>query len=289
MDIRGEQLVVRGMEPEPEILGPLHGWQAIKLAILAALVLAQVGCGPPQTNNTESTTDSQLNTPGPDMVLTLTAWPTLAPVITRPPTPTAIPVALWTAEPEASPTVSIQPTATSVLPADEPGVAWRGAALGTLAAPKQILIPALELDAPVESVAWEPVQIEGQWVSEWQTAENAVGHHRNSANPGELGNVVLSGHHNTRGEVFRQLGEIGQPGSRIDRGDTIVLVSEDDTRYEYVIVDWYRFLEEGIGSEEKRAHAQYMEPSDDARLTLVTCWPYDSNSHRVVVVAQPAP
>jgi sortase A len=277
------------MEPEPDILRPLHSWQAIKLAIVTVLVLAQVGCGPLQTSKTETKTDWQLNTPGPDMILTLTAWPTPAPVITRPPTPTADPVALWTAEPEASPTVLIQPTATSVPPPDAPDAAWSGAVLGTLAAPKQILIPALELDAPVESVAWEPVQIEGQWVSEWQTADNAVGHHWNSANPGEMGNVVLSGHHNTKGEVFRQLSEIGQPGSRIDRGDTIVLVSEDDSRYEYVIVDWYRLLEEGIGSEEMRAHAQYMAPSDDARLTLVTCWPYDSNSHRVVVVAQPAP
>ena len=34
-------------------------------------------------------------------------------------------------------------------------------------------------------------------------------------------------------------------------------------------------------------NAQWIEQTDDERLTLVTCWPYTDNSHRLIVVAHP--
>jgi sortase A len=34
-------------------------------------------------------------------------------------------------------------------------------------------------------------------------------------------------------------------------------------------------------------NARWIYPSEDERITLVTCWPYESNTHRVIVVAAP--
>ena len=34
-------------------------------------------------------------------------------------------------------------------------------------------------------------------------------------------------------------------------------------------------------------NAQWIQESTDERLTLVTCWPNDDNTHRVIVVALP--
>jgi sortase A len=106
------------------------------------------------------------------------------------------------------------------------------------------------------------------------------------ADPGEAGNVVISGHHNTQGEVFRQVSEIGQPGSVLSQSDEIILVAEDGQQHTYTIVQWERFQEEGISEQERQEHARYLASTTDPTLTLVTCWPYESNSHRVVVVAK---
>ncbi len=35
------------------------------------------------------------------------------------------------------------------------------------------------------------------------------------------------------------------------------------------------------------ANAQWIEPSTDERLTLITCWPKDNNTHRLIIVAVP--
>jgi sortase A len=35
-------------------------------------------------------------------------------------------------------------------------------------------------------------------------------------------------------------------------------------------------------------NARWIEPTEDERLTLVSCWPYETNAYRLVVVARPA-
>jgi sortase A len=34
-------------------------------------------------------------------------------------------------------------------------------------------------------------------------------------------------------------------------------------------------------------NAQWILPSVDERLTLISCWPFESNTHRVIIVARP--
>jgi sortase A len=152
-----------------------------------------------------------------------------------------------------------------------------------------LLIPSLGLDAPVIEVSWELIYEDGAWRSVWQMASDAVGHHRNSANPGEVGNVVLSGHHNTAGEVFREVSEIGQDGARFAIGDELVLVASDGQHYVYSVSDWERFQETGASREQRQRNAGYLDQTGEPTLTLVTCWPYESNSHRVVVIARLQP
>jgi len=38
----------------------------------------------------------------------------------------------------------------------------------------------------------------------------------------------------------------------------------------------------------RRQNARWIAPTTDERLTLVTCWPYTGNSHRLIIVAKPA-
>jgi LPXTG-site transpeptidase (sortase) family protein len=259
-------------------------WPLVLLALSSLLMIGiQAACAPQSAPPEEENAVAQLLTVQPEMVLTLTAWPTPPPIVTHPPTLTAAPRPLWTAADlfnnPPSPTASGGPAPASTAISTSPPI-------GSSSPAVRLLIPRLGLDVSVVEVSWEVVLEQGVWHSVWQTADGAAGHHRDSANPGEAGNVIISGHHNTRGEVFRQVSEIGQPGSTLGRGDEIILVAKDGRQYTYTIVQWEQFQEEGVPEQQRQEHAQYLASTTDPTLTLVTCWPYESNSHRVVVIAE---
>jgi sortase A len=46
--------------------------------------------------------------------------------------------------------------------------------------------------------------------------------------------------------------------------------------------------EKGEPAEVRQKNAEWIAATDDERLTMVTCWPYTNNTHRVIVVARPA-
>ncbi|MGL4648786.1 MAG: sortase domain-containing protein, partial [Caldilineaceae bacterium] len=57
--------------------------------------------------------------------------------------------------------------------------------------------------------------------------------------------------------------------------------------FEYVI-DKVLIVPEKFATEEQKAkNFAYIESTDDERLTLVSCWPRDDNTHRIIVVAHP--
>jgi sortase A len=130
-------------------------------------------------------------------------------------------------------------------------------------------------------MGWETVDHDGTMVSEWVVPKNAAGWHLNSAMPGHEENVVLSGHHNVKGKVFRYVVDL-------EPGDEITLYA-GDTAYVYVVAEKYILKESGMPLRTRKKNAQWIMPSGDERLTLVTCWPYEwpGNSHRVIVVARP--
>lgn len=145
--------------------------------------------------------------------------------------------------------------------------------------PDRIVASAIGLDAPVIEIGWHLVERDGQMVSEWDVADHAAGFHRGSAYPGHVGNTVLSGHHNIRGEVFRNLVEL-------QSGDMISLYV-DRQEYPYVVRQVLIIPEKYASPEQKQENVQWIGHFPEERLTLVTCWPYTSNTHRVIVVADP--
>lgn len=173
---------------------------------------------------------------------TLTPFPTPAPTLAPPPTPT------------------LQPS--------EP--------------PTRIVAPAINLDAQVVPMTWEMVKHGNQMVPEWVVPENEAGWHVNSAPAGQIGNTVLSGHHNIYAKVFRYVVDL-------EPGDEITLYAGDEA-YVYTVTEKYILKEAGMPPEVRQKNAQWIAPTGDERLTLVTCWPYQwpGNTHRVVVVARPA-
>ena len=146
--------------------------------------------------------------------------------------------------------------------------------------PQRITIPALGVDAPVTAVGLDAVVIDGETFLQWAVPRSyEAGWHQDSALLGEMGNTVINGHNNTLGEIFRDLVDL-QPG------DT-VLVYDGDGPHSYVVADVLQLPEQGQPTAVRVANANWIAPTDDERLTLVSCWPYATNSHRLIVVAFP--
>lgn len=238
--------------PEPEITDA----GAVVLAVTAPVELTAPLPTPTPTSPPPPTNTPSVEGPTPELLPEWTVTPATAePTLTSPP-PTPRP-------PMPTPT----PTPTPWIEAEQP--------------PTRIVAPAIELDARVVPMGWELVDQSGKMKSEWIVPKKAAGWHMNSALPGHEENVVLSGHHNIEGKVFRQVLDLNP-------GDEISLYVEDVT-YPYVVTEKYILKEQGMPLYVRQKNAQWIMPNGDERLTLVTCWPYEwpGNSHRVIVVARP--
>ncbi len=143
-------------------------------------------------------------------------------------------------------------------------------------------IPRLDLDAPVVAVQPQAQSVDGTTVSQLYVPNAfAVGWDSSSAPVGGRGNTVLVGHNNEYGEVFKGLWDL-QVGDEV-----IVHTATGDRRYR--VSETTMFQESGRSLAERQRNAAWVAPTADERLTMVTCWPYASNTHRAVVVALPAP
>jgi sortase A len=122
--------------------------------------------------------------------------------------------------------------------------------------PRRIVIPGINVDAPV---------VKGD---DWESLKKGAGHHIGSANPGERGNCVISAHNDIYGSIFRELPQMGI-------GDEI-LVHTETQAYRYV-VEQTRIIEP--------TEVSVMAPTSSPVLTLISCYPYGLNTHRIVVIA----
>jgi LPXTG-site transpeptidase (sortase) family protein len=240
---------------------------------------------------------------------TMTPWrgpgPTATPTATQPPTPTATrvvkppdilpetfnadeptpvpltaessvlpaqeanPPTLIAPQPDQSPTVTPEPPPPALAPPD-------AASDGI---PTRLVIESVGIDSVIIPVGWNLVEQDGRQFSIWQVADNAVGWHETSAKIGQPGNTVLTGHHNVKGEVFRDL-------VNVEVGD-IVTVYVGDREFLYQVELKTIVKEKGEPIEVRQRNAQWIAPTNDERITMVTCWPYTNNTHRVIVVAKP--
>ena len=147
--------------------------------------------------------------------------------------------------------------------------------------PTRLVIPAINLDAPIMAVNRVNREINGQSVTTWAVPDTlAAGWHATSALPGQIGNTVINGHANIYGEVFRHL-------EALEPGDEIIIYA-GDTAYHYHVSERHLLEETTLSFEARTKNAQWTMPVKDERLTLITCAPYPRNTHRLIVVAFPA-
>ncbi len=118
----------------------------------------------------------------------------------------------------------------------------------------RIQIPAIKVDAPV-------VQGDG-----WEQLKKGVGQHPGSANPGEKGNAVFTAHNDVFGEIFRDL-------DQLKPGDLVILYTSQRS-YSYVVT--------GTQIVEP-TQVEVMDPTSQATLTLISCYPYLVDNKRIVV------
>ena len=145
--------------------------------------------------------------------------------------------------------------------------------------PTHLAIPAINVDSDVVEVGISPVEIDGQQAYIWDVAPYAVGHNFSSANPVEGENVVLAGHDDWQGEVFRNLWHL-------KKGDQLSLQA-GDRQIAYHVDDILLLPEVGEPLDKRIENAKFIGTTGDERLTLVTCWPYGVDDHRLVVIARP--
>ncbi len=110
---------------------------------------------------------------------------------------------------------------------------------------------------------------------------------------------MISGHNNIYSKVFESISRSWSNDERIvvdkftDRSDvlngqTIQLFGADGQIVEYQVEEFYRLRDTGVSTEQRMANARFMDPTDDQRVTIITCWPPWNNTHRLVVIARPA-
>jgi sortase A len=151
----------------------------------------------------------------------------------------------------------------------------------TSGAPTRLTAPTINLDTPVVEMDWRPQEEGGQVVSVWNVPDSAAAWHRNSAAPGEGGNVLISGHNNSMGgRVFARLAEL-VPGDEVtlwnDRGQTFV----------YEVRDMYYIRALLASAEATKQLESVMARTPTEQVTLITCWPNWTNTHRLIVLATP--
>ncbi len=121
----------------------------------------------------------------------------------------------------------------------------------------RIRISSIDVEAPV---------VEGD---DWEALKQGAGHHIGSANPGESGNCIISAHNDIFGEIFRYLPDV-------DLSDEVFVYTASQV-HKYVITQ-KRFVEPDDVS--------VMYPTSSPVLTLISCYPYGIDSHRIVVIAE---
>lgn len=192
-------------------------------------------------------------------------------------TPTPSPPVLFPQPPQAPPPGWITPTSGGI-PAGQITPTAGTAADYSLRGAQEVMywlsIPAIGVEAPV--IAREP-ELDGPYLRLPVPRAYAVAWDSTSAPPGRRGNSILTGHHNVYGRVFGRLSELTY-------GSEVALWTELGV-FSYYVSHIEIFEERNQPYSVRAEHATWLEPTEDTRVTLITCWPMETNSHRLVVVA----
>ena len=124
-------------------------------------------------------------------------------------------------------------------------------------APTRIVIPAIEVDALI---------VEGDRPEQLKLG---VGHYLNGVDPGERGNMVLSAHNDIYGEIFRYLDDL-------ELGDEVIVYAGEQP-YRYIVR-----AKQIVDEDQVSVLASTTKPVT----TLISCYPYMVDTHRIVVIAE---
>jgi len=134
--------------------------------------------------------------------------------------------------------------------------------------PTSLEIPALGMSVPVEQVP--SAVLDGVW--QWPVPAHSAAHHLGTANPGEPGNIVLSGH-----VVTNDGPGVFAPLLQAAPGQEVILRSDAGT---------FTYRVESVTVVPETDTSVFLQVPFE-RLTLITCVPDGVYNHRVVVVARP--
>ncbi len=167
----------------------------------------------------------------------------------------------------------------------------QGVPRGTGSPATRILIPRLGLDTTIEPAKLVTFQQNGQLVSDWNVPFHAVGHLVTTAQPGEIGNAVISGHHNLTDVNTFGLGLFAGLWN-LAVGDQVTIFTADGKAQLWRVTDSFPVKEGGEPLAVRIMHAeQIMRDTPTPTLTLLTCWngetnPLSGNLYRWVVHAE---
>jgi sortase A len=275
------------------------------LILIAALTLVLAGCGgavtppapPAPTIQAAPTVAEAVSVAADATAPAATSTPVVEPTV--PPTAVAPaqvePVAPETAAPASE--AAAAATATTA-PTSDPALAGEMPVAAQAGPPVRLVFPALGLDAPVVPMGWAVVETASGPVSQWQIPENEAGHHINSVSLGEPGNLVISGHNNIYGRVFESISRAWKDDARVRvdsftdqsdvlNGQQLELYDAGGERFDYRVEEFYRLRDTGVSQQQRVKNASLIQPTQDDRVTLVTCWPPWNNTHRLVIIARP--
>ena len=133
-------------------------------------------------------------------------------------------------------------------------------------------IPSIDLDASVSELELRDLGDSRAW----STPDKVVGHIPTTAQPGELANGWYFGHLDdflsNEGAIFRRLPEI----SEMIRNEPVdIFLATDEAEYLYRVT----------GTQQLHRDDLFLAESDNAQISLVTCWPFRVYDYRIVVSA----
>jgi sortase A len=98
--------------------------------------------------------------------------------------------------------------------------------------------------------------------------------------PGSPGNAVMSGHNASRGSgVFRNLHKV--------KLDDTITVTVNGRNEDYVVTQRVILPQLYLSQKRRAESAAWLGFFGDERLTLITCYPWYTNTHWLIVVAHP--
>jgi LPXTG-site transpeptidase (sortase) family protein len=146
--------------------------------------------------------------------------------------------------------------------------------------PERMVIDAIGVDAYIVPVQEREIEYLGDTYFQWDAPRSGqLGWHNSSARIGSSGNTVINGHSSGYGDTFAYLADL-------QYGD-IIEIHADNYRFSYFVTNVNIVKERWEPIETRISNAAWINGSDDERITLVSCWPNNSSTHRIIVAAVP--